>query len=270
MARANDLARIWETLQETRQMALLKSKWDGLSGAVASWIHGGDGIDDFSNGDERNPQRSAALSRPNDAMMPKLLAGLLLVTAVLMLTFVAAAGIVKAFAGKHPRLTHTMVEQIASNEYRKARIRCQRLDATAREACIAEAHAAEERARAVAMLGGKQQQDYVSTLRSQTDAMIDAGDRDAIVVEPACNIVARGQGSLCEIQVRPPALGGAGTNLIPATMTATQYAALHPLKPARPIYRNDGGERPAERANLILPSREVRDPMFQLAWSARQ
>jgi hypothetical protein len=251
-------------------MGLLKSKWDRLTGAIASWTHGSDGVDDFYNGDPHNQRENTAASRPHDSMMPKLLAGLLLLTAVLMLTFVAAGGIVKAFAGKHPRLTPTMVEQIASTEYRKARVLCQRLSSAAREACIAEAHAAEQRARAVALVGGKQQQDYVSTLRLQTDAMIDAGDRDAIIVEPACNIVARGQGSLCEIQTRPTALGGAGTNLIPATVTASQFAALNPLKPARPIYRTDGVDRPQERANLNFPSRDPRDPMFQLAWSARQ
>jgi hypothetical protein len=195
-------------------------------------------------------------------------AGLLVLMAVVMLTFVAASALVKSFAGKNPtRLTVAMVEQQASSDYRKARVRCQQLAAAARDSCIAEAHAAEQRARAVMTVT---QRDYMTTLRSQTDAAIDAGDRDAIIVEPACNVVARGQGSLCEIQSKPNLVG---TNLIPATMTAAQYAAAFPLKSRMqryvPLYTAHNVQ-PAERTAAVQLSHPAPDRMFQLAWSTRQ
>jgi hypothetical protein len=250
-------------------MGLLKRKWVGLTEAIAAWMHGrGEAAAANRDGNARD----IAVAQP-DSMLPRLFAGLLVLTAVLMLTFVAAAALVKGFAGKNPtRLTLAMAEQHASTEYRKARVRCQQLSAAARDACIAEAHAAEERARAVMLMGGSKARSYVSQLRAQTEAAIDAGDRDSIIVEPACNVVARGQGSLCEIQAKPNVVG---TNLIPASMNAAQYAAAFPLKSRMQRYvpvqtSSPQYFQPADRMAEVQTSRPATDRMFQLAWSARQ
>jgi len=252
-------------------MGLFRQKWVDLTEAIASWMQGNGDAGAAPDGSPSDAQRATAVAHPRDSMMPRVFAGLLLLTAVLMLTFVGAATLVKAFTGKNPtRLTLAMAEQHASSEYRKARVRCQLLSAAAREACIAEAHAAEERARAVALVGGSQKRSYVSQLRAQTDAAIDAGDRDSIIVEPACNIVARGQGSLCEIQHKPNVMG---TNLIPATMNAEQYATAFPLKSRMQRYvpvQSQSQYQPAERMAAVEPSRPALDRIFQFAWSARQ
>jgi hypothetical protein len=201
-------------------------------------------------------------------------------TAIVMIAFVAAASIVNTLTKHGVGMTRAMVEQHAAGEYRKARVRCQKLTGTAREACVAEAHAAEERARAVGMLATK---DYLTALRSVTDAAIDAGDRDAIVVEPACNVVARGQGSLCEIQMRPNAVGRpAGTNLIPATAIATtpfpgaQAAAriARPRADLSPVLygsmqRPQPGSAPEQQPPRSMTSAQE-NRMFELAWSSRQ
>jgi hypothetical protein len=252
-------------------MTLLKQKWNGLTEAIAAWMYG-EHRDAESGRDEHQVGTLAMVTaNPQDSTLPRVFAGLLVLMAVVMLTFVAASALVKSSAGKNPtRLTVAMVEQQASSDYRKARVRCQQLAAAARDSCIAEAHAAEERARAVAMMSGSQKRGYVSQLRAQTDAAIDAGDRDAIIVEPACNVVARGQGSLCEIQSKPNLVG---TNLIPATMTAAQYAAAFPLKSRMqryvPLYTAHNVQ-PAERTAAVQLSHPAPDRMFQLAWSTRQ
>jgi hypothetical protein len=146
------------------------------------------------------------------SIMPKILVGLLITMAILAITYSAAATLVNdAAANTHARTNHAIVLQQAAANYRRARAQCQRLPADSKDACIAEAHAEEGRARAVASLAPRS---YAVALRSQTDAAIDARGRDSIVIEPACNVVARGQASLCEIQVRfssANALAEAGT-----------------------------------------------------------
>lgn len=132
-----------------------------------------------------------------------LVAGVVLVvTAILVFTYSAAATLANDAAPHSNLRTNFAVagKQAAAN-YRKARLECQRLPAGAWGACIAEAHAAESRARAII---SPVPRSYLAALRGQTDAGIDAGDRDAIVIEPACSVVARGHASLCEIQVRTP------------------------------------------------------------------
>ena len=116
--------------------------------------------------------------------------------------------------------------------------------------------------------------DYIKALRAQTDAAIDAGDRDAIVVEPACNVVARGTGSLCEIQVKPNQLTMPGTNLIPATFKSPQYASY--ARPARLAPPAQMRQEPpvALRREVQAPARYVvaaqPDRVLELAWSSRQ
>lgn len=128
------------------------------------------------------------------------LAGMLIASAVLGTTYLAAATLVDGAASQsQTRATRAMVLQQVAANYRQARAQCQMFGATGRESCIAEAHAEESRARAVAALAPRSQ---LAELRSQTDAAIDAGDNDSIVIEPACNVVTRGQVSTCEIQVR--------------------------------------------------------------------
>jgi hypothetical protein len=254
-------------------MGTPKARWNAWVATVDGWLNGNRHA--FYNGQRRGQDESAGpagIAAPaRESIAPRLLAGLMLASAVVMLTFVAATAIVHNFSSKTvTRLTHAKVEQIASAEYRKARAKCQQLSAGARDACIVEAHAAEERSRAVAAMS---RNDYLKMLRAQTDAGIDAGDRDAIVVEPACNFVARGTGSLCEIQVKPDQLSMPGTNLIPATLKSPQYASY--VRPAR-LATIQVRQEPAaaQRREAPAPARFAVAPQpdraIELAWSSRQ
>ena len=258
-------------------MGTLKARWNAWVSTVEGWLNGNQ-RHAFYNGERRAQDQGTgaagartAAAPPRESIAPRLLAGLMAVSAVVMLTFVAATAIVHNFSSKTvTRLTYAKVEQVAAAEYRKARAKCQQLSAGARDACIAEAHAAEERSRAVAAMT---RNDYMKMLRAQTDAAIDAGDRDAIVVEPACNVVARGTGSLCEIQVKPNQLTMPGTNLIPATFKSPQYASY--IRPARmaPVQVRQEPPVPLRREAAPAPARYVAaqpDRMLELAWSSRQ
>jgi len=253
-------------------MGTLKARWNAWVATVDGWLNG-NRRDAFYNGEHRaQDDCSAAIAKPaRESIAPRLLAGLMAASAIVMLTFVAATAIVHNFSSKTvTRLTYAKVEQIAAAEYRKARAKCQQLSAGARDACVAEAHAAEERSRAVLAMT---RNDYIKALRAQTDAAIDAGDRDAIVVEPACNVVARGTGSLCEIQVKPNQLTMPGTNLIPATFKSPQYASY--ARPAR-LATVQVGQEPAVRLRreVQAPTRYLvaaqPDRVVELAWSSRQ
>jgi len=263
-------------------MSTLKARWNALISGIDRWMHGNGGAarDDARVLRNADGKAVAYAARPN--MAPRIFAGLLVLTAVVMIAFVAAASIVNALAKHGIGMTRAMIEQHAAAEYRTSRVRCQKMTGAAREACIAEAHAAEERARAVGMLAKK---DYVTALRSVTDAAIDAGDRDPIVVEPACNVVAHGQGSLCEIQVRPNAVGRpAGTNLIPAAAMAAQpfagaQAAAGAIRAARPradlspVLYGSMQQVPATIAPSPMQqghAQPAEERIFELAWSSRQ
>lgn len=133
------------------------------------------------------------------SFVSRILVGLLIVMAILAVTYAAALALVSGAASHtHARTNHAMALQQAAAKYRLARGQCLQLQANGRDACIAEAHAEEDRARVAA---SKAPRGYLAAIRSQTDAAIDAGDRDSIVIEPACNVVSRGQASVCEIQV---------------------------------------------------------------------
>ncbi|MBK8738907.1 MAG: hypothetical protein IPM02_04855 [Betaproteobacteria bacterium] len=159
------------------------------------------------------------------------LAGVMITSAILGATYIAAATLVDGAAShSQARAARSMVLQLAAANYRQARAECQLVDGAGRESCIAEAHAEESRARAMATLAPHSQ---LAALRLRTDAAIDAGDNDSIVIEPACNVVMRGQVSTCEIQVRSGAAvsqSGAGTGrtlgLVRASMdSASAWAA---------------------------------------------
>lgn len=264
-------------------MSTLKARWDTLVSGIDRWMHGNGGAAHEGFVHRRSADGKSVLLQAHPSMAPRIFAGLLVLTALVLIAFVGAASIVNTLAKHGVGMTRAMVEQHAAAEYRKTRVRCQKLTGPAREACVSEAHAAEERARAVGMLAKK---DYVTALRSVTDAAIDAGDHDAIVVEPACNVVARGQGSLCEIQMRPNAVGRpAGTNLIPATATAMQpfpgvQAAAGGYRIARPradlspvLYGPMQRAQPEAATGQQQPrsaSPTQEDRMFELAWSSRQ
>jgi hypothetical protein len=151
-------------------------------------------------GGYRTPS-SNALANLLRGIMPWLAAGLAVMAAILLLTYATATRLVDDAASTvRVRANRAIAVQQVAVEYRKARARCQRLPVGAKETCIVEAHAAEDRARTVANLTPDS---YLVSLRASTVAAIDAGDHDSIVVEPACNIVMRGNASLCEIQVKP-------------------------------------------------------------------
>ncbi|MBK7471527.1 MAG: hypothetical protein IPI73_13815 [Betaproteobacteria bacterium] len=157
-----------------------------------------------------------------------------------------------------------MVLQQAAANYRQARAVCQSIGASARESCIADAHAEESRARAVATLAPRSQ---LAALRLQTEAAIDAGDRDSIVIEPACNVVTRGQVSTCEIQVRsgaaeapsgaetsrPLGLARAGINTIGARAPAPAGLRSAPRPNRAQLYvRADSAPRQDEMSYMRI------------------
>ena len=129
----------------------------------------------------------------------RILGGLLIMLSIMAITYSAALALVSGAASHtYARTNHATVLQQAAANYRLARAQCQRLDGSERNACIAEAHAGEDRARIAA---AAQSRGDLAALRSQADVAVDGGDRDAIVIEPACNVVSRRQASVCEIQV---------------------------------------------------------------------
>lgn len=159
-----------------------------------------------------------------------LIAGVALVfTAVLVFTYSAAATLVNdAAPNSFARTSYALAGKQAAANYRKARLECQRLPASAWSACISEAHAEENLARAVISPASRS---YLASLRIRTDAGIDAGDRDAIIIEPACSVVTRGHASVCEIQVRNP-----GNALADATANQGGIADLTLLQAHAGIY----------------------------------
>jgi len=121
--------------------------------------------------------------------VPNSTSGFLIIAAVLTLTF--AAGITLQPGWGSPvaldagsRVTDARCPQSASNS---------------RSACPSNAPGTDAWAHAVVNSSGGE----LGGLRARTDAGIDAGDKDGIVIEPACNVVARGSRSVCEARSRP-------------------------------------------------------------------
>ena len=132
-------------------------------------------------------------------LTPKVMGALMIGFGILALTYGAAATLASGAASHTTaRGQYLAALQQASAEYRRARADCLRLPFAGRDACIADAHATEDRARAIAALSPPS---FLASLRSRTNHAIDAGDHDSIVIEPACSVVSRGQAGVCEIQV---------------------------------------------------------------------
>ncbi len=78
----------------------------------------------------------------------QVLAGVAIMSAILGATYLAAATLVNGAAShSQARAARAMVLQQAAANYRQARAVCQSIGASARESCIADAHAEESRAR---------------------------------------------------------------------------------------------------------------------------
>ena len=181
----------------------INTKWREVRTAAHSAWHRATGAHDRTHRDET--QSSGAVAVPgHHSVMPRITGGVLIALGIVGLTYAGAATLVSGAAShSNARNAYAMALQQASADYRRARGECIRGSIAARDACIADAHAAEDRARAVAALSPPS---YFVSLRSRTDAAIDAGDRDGIVIEPACMVVSRGQAGVCEIQVNSTVL----------------------------------------------------------------
>ena len=177
----------------------INSKWRELQTAAHSTWQKATGVHDARNSDAAQvAYGSLAAPDLRSNFMPRITGGLLMLVAIVALTYAGAATLVSGAAShSNARNDHALALQRASADYRRARAECMRGAVAGRDACIADAHAAEDRARAVAALSPSS---YFVSLRSRTDAAIDAGDRDGIVIEPACMVVSRGQAGVCEIQ----------------------------------------------------------------------
>ena len=172
--------------------------------------------------------------------LPRTLGSLFIASTVLAITYSIAATLVNgATRDGYARANHTVALQLAATNYRLARAECQRVSEYDRSACISEAHAAEDRARAVARLAP---QSLASDIRSRTVAAMDAGERDSIIIEPACSVVSRGQASVCEIQVKSSAAGAPGEARVER----------------RAMPRDEKGERNNFRAMVQTPTTEKR------------
>ena len=139
-------------------------------------------------------------ARLHSRLHRRLVAGVLTALAVLALTYSAASALVSGAADSgSARGDFAMALQAASANYRKARAECLALPVERRDACIAEAHADEARARSTAFGAPRK---VLASLRAQNaDMLTDAARHDSIVIEPACNVVLRGNAGVCEIQI---------------------------------------------------------------------
>ena len=131
----------------------------------------------------------------------KIVGGTVAVIGVLALTYSAASALVSGAANSGAaRSDYMTVLQAASAQYRLARAECLERPFDRRDACVAEAHADEAKMRNAASSAPRKQ---LSQLRHKSDQLLlAAAGQDSIVIEPACNVVARGSASVCEIQVR--------------------------------------------------------------------
>ena len=118
------------------------------------------------------------------------------------------------------------VLQAASAQYRLARAGCLALPFDRRDPCVADAHADETKMRNAASSAPRK---LLSQLRHKsTNLLLAAGVQDSIVIEPACNVVARGSASVCEIQIRgakPDSPDLASIRRPQASATTQQFAS---------------------------------------------
>ena len=117
---------------------------------------------------------SVAQQIRGSAMIRLTLGGLLIATAILGATYLAAETVAEG-AGYFTPIRGRVTQSSSSRQRRTTGWRashCQRLAAEVRDTCIAKAHADETRARSMAAPAS---QSHVAAFRSQTDAAIDAG-----------------------------------------------------------------------------------------------
>ena len=131
----------------------------------------------------------------------RIIGGATAAIAVLALTYSAASALVSGATGSSAaRSDYATVISAASAEYRRARAECLALPFERRDSCVADAHTNESKLRTAATSAPRQQ---LSQMRQKSDQMLLAAQGlDNIVLEPACNVVARGNASVCEIQVK--------------------------------------------------------------------
>ena len=155
----------------------------------------------------------------------KLLGGATAAIAVLALTYSAATAFVTGAAGSSAaRSDYLAVLQAASAEYRRARAECLALAFERRDPCIAEAHATEGKMRAAATTAPRKQ---LSQMRQTSDQLLLAArGLDSIVIEPACNVVARGNANVCDIQVRGSTVEGPEPLASPRTVAVAAVALV--------------------------------------------
>ena len=160
---------------------------------------------------------------PHRQLHRKVIGGVTAAIAVLALTYSAASALVTGAASSSAaRSDYATVMQAASAEYRRARAECLALPFERRDPCIAEAHVNESKMRAAAATAPRKQ---LSQMRQKSDQLLLAAQGlDNIVIEPACNVVARGSASVCEIQVKGSTIEGPEALAVSTTRTATASA----------------------------------------------
>ena len=170
--------------------------------------------------------------------------------AVLALMYSAASAFVTGAAGSSAaRSDYATVVQAASAEYRRARAECLALAFERRDPCIAEAHANEGKTRTAATTAPRKE---LSQMRQKSDQLLLATQGlDSIVIEPACNVVARGSASVCEIQVKGSTFEG------PEALASTRTAlvAAVPIVPAVARGERDGRQSTAQWVSVSGPER---------------
>ena len=116
--------------------------------------------------------------------MAKLLTGLVIAAATLALTYATAATLAAALttaATGRTRADYTAAVERASAKYQAARTECESLNGNEKGICVAEAGAAEKRAKADA------EASYKGTIKSRTDARVAAASADYMVAKVMCN-----------------------------------------------------------------------------------
>ena len=166
-------------------------------------------------------QHSPEPAKPHTRTHRKVIGGATAAIAVLALTYSAASALVSGATGSSAaRSDYVTVMQAAAAEYRRARTDCLALPFERRDPCVADAHSNESKLRSAATSAPRKQ---LSEMRQKSDQVLLAAQRlDSAVLEPACNVVARGSASVCDIQVKGSRVEGpealASTRNVPAAM----------------------------------------------------
>ncbi len=260
----------------------MEQGWRELAPAATGSADQPDQPDDGGSARRFGARANAAATRRSAALpwrgrrLPRAVSALLLLTAVIMVTYAAASALVDGDGAlSFTRVSKAMGDAYAAAEYRKARIACQQNSGDARDYCIAQAHAEEQRARAFA---ATRRGSEIAFARASEEAR-DLGGPHSIIVDPACNLIARGRSNLCEIQVGNPASAGLqATNLIPPSMRLNLAAVNNrsrgnaksaaPDQAAAPMMVAARSQSQSQRPRQIQV--RTQDHIFDMAWSSRQ